>query len=436
MEKLRRNKLMKHDLVIEGNFYINNEFQRCCVGINDGKFTEIKKILTADKIFKFSKKIILPAGIDVHVHFRDPGFTHKEDFRTGSKSTVFGGISCVFDMPNTLPQTITVDTVKDKIQNANNKSYTDFGVYAGITNTNIRNILDLERIADGFKIYLGSSTNSLLLKTDNLKQVFDVLNDSKKPILFHAEDENCLKNHSSKEETLIDHKRNRPAECEVKAIKDILSYHDNSNSKVHICHVSTRQGMEILKNIKENITFGVTPHHALLNIDKDINPSSYFKVNPPIGPKEHNDAIINAINNGLIDILESDHAPHTDEEKNQNFNNAPSGIPGVETMYPLFLYLATKGIISFPRLIKMICENPAKLTNILKGFIKKDFDADLIVVDLKNEQKISPENLHSKADWTPFKNMKAVFPSNVFIRGNMIVDESQIIEKAGYGKHI
>ena len=192
----------------------------------------------------------------------------------------------------------------------------------------------------------------------------------------------------------------------------------------------------MLKGHLGNVSFGVTPHHSLLNVEKKLGFQSFYKVNPPIRTSFDKEALFNAINNGFVDILESDHAPHTMEEKNVDFDVAPSGVPGVETMYPLFLYLVKKGFLSFQRLTSVLCTRPAELVGVSKGCIDKGFDADFIVVDLKEERRIRSDNLHSKCGWTPFEDWPAVFPSCVFIRGEKVIDDYEIQVSKGFGRFV
>ena len=211
------------DLSVEGKVYINGTFENCCIGIDNGKIVEIKKILKADEHFDFGNKLILPAGVDLHVHFRDPGMIHKEDFSTGSLAAVFGGISCVFDMPNTVPQTTTLGGISDKISNGEKKSFVDFGVYAGVTNNNIKDVKKLARKCNGFKIFLGNTTVALMFDKTNLRNVLSTINTTGKPVLFHTEDEECLIKNRSVEKGLADHLRSRPAGCEEISIRDIFN---------------------------------------------------------------------------------------------------------------------------------------------------------------------------------------------------------------------
>jgi len=424
------------DLTIEGKAYINGNFEDCCIGITDGRISAIKKILNGDEHYNFRGKAILPAGIDSHVHFRDPGMTHKEDFSTGTKAAAHGGISCVFDMPNTIPQTITLQTISDKIISAGKKAYVDFGIYAGITDSNIKNIDELAKKCHGFKIYLGGTTNSLHFNSNNLKETFDKIKSTNKPVLIHAEDNNCLVKHKLKENNLVDHMNSRPAECEETAIKNILKTSGDTNTRIHICHLSSIEGLELLRKRSKNISCGVTPHHLLFTAQDDLKPQSHYKVNPPLRSNFDREALFDALKNGLIDILESDHAPHTLEEKDKEFNDIPSGLPGVETMFPLFLHMAKKETLSFQRLISLLCEKPAELLNIPKGRIQIGRDADFIVVDLKKDYKIKSENLHSKCGWTPFEGLPAIFPECVFVRGEKLIEDYEMLGAKGFGKFV
>jgi dihydroorotase len=424
------------DLTIEGKAYVDCVFNDCCIGIKDGKISEIKKILKGDEHTDFGNKLIIPAGIDIHVHFRDPGLTRKEDFSTGSMAAAFGGVSCFFDMPNTIPQTTNVQTLTDKITSAGKKSYVDFGVYAGVTNSNLNNIESLSKKCNGFKIYLGSSTNSLKFSKVNLRNTLQEISKTDVPVLFHAEDDALLIKNKGIEGNLVDHIRFRPSVCEETSIKDIIQASHKLNLKAHICHLSSIEGLEALKKRPNNISCGVTPHHSLLSVDKNMGSQTFYKVNPPIRSSFDKEALFNAAKNGIIDVIESDHAPHTKKEKDTDFAEAPSGLPSVETMYPLFLHLAKNEVISFQRIISLLCQRPAELLNIPKGKIEVGRDADLIVVDLKDETRIKSDNLHSKCGWTPFEDWSAIFPTYVFVRGEKVIEDNEIQVSQGFGRFV
>lgn len=427
---------MSHEIVLEGNAYINDSFQQCCIGIDDGQISAVKKILKGDVHRRFSKRILLPAGCDIHVHFRDPGLTQKETFQTGSTAALYGGISCIFDMPNTMPQTTSFLALKEKISYASRSMLCDYGLHIGITEHNIKDIIELSKMTQGFKIFLGSTTNSFLISPSTLPLVFEKLAQTKTPVLCHAEDATCLKRTERVEKDLKDHHRSRPPVCETTAIIDLLNARADHDVPLHLCHVSSKESLEILKDKPTKVTYGITPHHSLLNIDTISSTDTRYKVNPPLRPREHMEALFEALSKGQADILESDHAPHLLKEKKEEFNMAPSGVPGVETMIPLFMYLALKEKISFQRLIDIICVNPANLMGISKGSLKIGFDADIAVYDLRHITKISAEILHSKAEWTPFEGCDAIFPTDVFVRGSSVIEDKECICKPGFGNQV
>lgn len=421
------------DLTIEGQLYRDGAFEHGSIAIKQGKIVAIKKTIKTDNHLNVGNKLILPAGIDLHVHFRDPGFTHKEDFWTGSQAAAFGGISCVFDMPNTHPPTTTIDALKQKKQIASKKSVVDFGVYAAVCDENIGRIGELAPLCNGFKIFLGSTTHSLKLSNHHLQVALREINRTKKITLFHAEDEFCLKTHMDREQTLVDHIRCRAAECEETALKNILTNAAGLSSPIHICHLSSCEGFEMIRKRSPNISVGVTPHHLFFDVQSIKTKQTFFKVNPPIRSSFDRDALWYGVNKRHIDIFESDHAPHTEEEKNVDFDSAPSGLPGVETLYPLLLFAMKKGNITLDMLLALLCERPAQLLGIPKGKIEIGRDADFIAVDLKKTEKIAAENLHSKCGWTPFEGFPGIFPSVMFIRGEKVIDDHQLLVKQGFG---
>lgn len=424
------------DLTLEGKLFYNGAFEQGCLGIKQGKIVAIKKILRGDIHIDVGTRLILPAGVDLHVHFRDPGFVHKEDFSTGSMAAAFGGITCVFDMPNTHPQTSTLQALKEKTQHASEKSYVDFGLYAAVTDENIGRIVELASVCNGFKIFLGSSTHSLQLGSQNLRVAFLEINRTKKIALVHAEDQHCLRAHTDQEHTLVDHLRCRPAECEETAIRTVTQAAQGLSFPVHICHLSSCEGFEELRRRPPNISVGATPHHLFFDVQKLNANQTWYKVNPPIRSSFDRDTLWYGVNHGLIDVLESDHAPHTLEEKNVDFNDAPVGLPGVETMYPLFLACVKKEQMRLDKLLSLLCERPACLLGLQRGKLEIGFSADVIVVDLKKTEPITAEKLHSKCGWTPFEGSPAIFPSLVFLRGEKLLEDRQMLMKPGYGRSV
>ncbi len=424
------------DLTIEGALFRDGVFDHGCIGVENGKIVAVKKILKADRHLNVGSSLVLPAGIDMHVHFRDPGFPAKETFSTGSLAAAYGGISCVCDMPNTDPQTSTPHALQEKATLASAKSYVDFGLYAGVTDENLGKVQELSTHCLGYKIYLGSTTHSLQLSSQNLGVALHETGRTKKLTLVHAEDEHCLKIHQDTEKNLIDHVRCRPAECEEAAVRQVVNEAGRQSTPMHICHVSSCETLELLRSRPKNLSVGVTPHHLLFDVHKLSSNQTFYKVNPPIRSSFDKDALWAGVAGGVIDVCESDHAPHTLEEKQREFNEAPSGLPGVETMYPLLLALVKKERLSFGRLLSLVCERPAQLLNLPRGRLEVGHEADFIIVDFKQTDQLKAEQLHSKCEWTPFEGFPVIMPSRVILRGETVIENHEVLVKPGFGKNI
>lgn len=422
------------DLVVEGKALVNNQVQHCCIGVTNGVITDIKKSLHADQRIKINQGVILPGGVDPHVHFRDPGFTHKEDFFTGSLSAAFGGTTCIFDMPNTNPPVINITTIKEKKELAEKKSVVDFGLGAAITSGNTEELRELSQQCQGFKIFLGSTTNSLLIPSTLLPNIFSKLNGLKTPIFFHAEDEQCLQKTKRKTTSLKEHAQSRPASCEQQSMELVLELANETQVNAHLCHLSSGEGAELVRQRSNLVTVGVTPHHLFFNCIQPVKNPAMKKVNPPIRTNYDQELLTQALTNNIISLVESDHAPHTLEEKQQEFQDAPSGIPGVETRYPLLLQLAQQGQCSLQQVVQWCCEQPAKVLQVKKGRIAVGMDADLIAVDLKTAQILTADTLHSKCGWTPFEGFKGIIPSWVMLRGKTLIQDGELQQKSGYGR--
>jgi dihydroorotase len=417
--------------IIEGNALVENKLCKCSIGIGDGKITHIKKILHGKKYLDYQENLILPAAIDVHVHFRDPGMTRKEDFYTGTRAAAHGGVSCVLDMPNTNPPTITPDFLDKKISIAEKKACIDYGIYAGITKDNIKHIPRLSKKCTAFKIYL-PKTPRFPFSSSLLPQAITAVENTKKVLAIHAEDDTCLENHTKESRDLYSYASIRPPKCEEAALIKIIKSLGSHQARIHICHLSSRQALQAIPRASQNISIGVTPHHLLLTYYSQFEVPGYGKVNPPLREKKDCNALFQALKTGVIDLVESDHAPHTRSEKN-SFPDAPSGIPGVETTLPLFLWLVKKGDLSLQRMVEVLAKKPSELFHINKGNIKVGYDADLVITDLK-EEKIT--HLHHKCGWSPYQGKKAIFPHTVFVRGIKVIDKKEFVSTKGMGKRI
>ncbi len=424
------------DCSIEANLYLNGTIQKGCIGITNGKITQIKKIVHADDHLCFGKKLLLPSATDIHVHFRDPGYTYKEDFRTGSIAAAYGGVTCIFDMPNTLPATTTRDALQEKHKVSQKKSVIDYGLYAALTDTNIENTEALLPLADGFKIYMAETSQQLKVSDETIQQALLHLKKFNALLLVHAEIASERNQEEDSSQTLHDHIRARPASNEETAIRKLLQWNQQIHSNIHICHLSSCEGLEVLQNPSPEITVGVTPHHLLYEVDKITEHMQRYKVNPPIRTALDRENLWYAMTHQRIDIIESDHAPHTLQEKEKEFSQAPSGVPGVETMYPLFLAEAQKNRISLSLVVDLLCTHPANRLGVSKGQLREGYDADFIVVDYKSIKQIRAEHLHSKCGWTPYEGKQAIFPSDVFLRGECVIENGELIGKTDHSQWV
>ena len=412
------------DLVVEGNCYVAGKMQRCCVGIRAGKIVKIAKMLDGDKVLNFGNKLVLPTAIDAHVHFRDPGMTAKEDFATGSEAALYGGVSCVLDMPNTKPSTTTIASIKEKKMTASAKSLVDFGLFAGV-----KPGIDVEAMAKeaiAFKLYMGSTTGDLLVpELKTVKKELGRIARAGKVLAVHAEDEELRK--KEPENDLEGHLRNRPNECESRAIRTVRDA--SQGCRLHICHISARQSLPETKG-REGLTTEITPHHLLFDTSSRLG--GLIKVNPPIRRREDRQALFQALKDGSIDIIASDHAPHLLDEKQDDFEYAPTGTPGVETMVPLMLQLVRENHLAIDHVLGPLCERPGEIYGIKKGKIEVGYDADLMVVDMLAGEYIKADNLHSKCGWTAYEGMPAIFPRAVFVRGELMVENrNRVGERKG-----
>jgi dihydroorotase len=405
-------------MIIEGRAYVRGSLQDCCIRVENGKIAEIKRTLAGDDRLRFPG-ILLPAGLDLHVHFREPGMTRKEDFSTGTRAAACGGISCVLDMPNNDPPTTTPARVGEKIEAAEGKAFVDFGLYAGLTETS--DVGALAETATGLKAYLAISTGGLAVDLDKLMELGGELSVAKKFLSVHCEDPERLVDINEKR--LEDHLSSRPDGAEVGGIE--MAKRLAGVPRVHVAHVSSEKGLAALAG--SGFTSEVTPHHLMLNVNCGLG--SLAKVNPPVRTKHDQNALWSAFAEGSIDIVASDHAPHTLDEKEQDFNTAPAGMPGVETMVPLLLDRVRKQSIPLERFVRAACERPAELLNLEKGRIEVGYDADLIAVDLKTPRRIRGDDLHSKCGWTPYEGMDGVFPSATLLRGVRVAEDGEIVSK-------
>ena len=410
-------KLLQNDTFVTRNIYIR-----------EGRIEKISsRRIAAEKRIDIRGKIVLPGLIDEHVHFRMPGFPHKEDWKTGSYAAAAGGVTTVLDMPNTNPPTTSQDSLLLKRECAK-KSLIDYGFHFGATNDNIKEIAGARNVA-GIKIHMGSTTGSLL--TDDPKVIEKAMLAATIPVLVHAEDEALMKlnaeKYKSHHEPFI-HNLVRSNEVCARASK--LAIHlAGKTTRLHIAHVSTKEELDLLKRAPSNVTAETCPHYLFLNKNDVKRLGNFGKMNPSLKSSIDQAALWQGLKGGRITAIATDHAPHTIEEKQQDYWKAPSGVPGVQTMLPLLLDAVNKRKITLRNLVSLTSKNPARLFRIKgKGMVSPGSDADLVIVDMKRVHSIKDEEQYSKCAWTPYDGMKVKgWPVMTLARGNIIFD-GEIIE--------
>ena len=412
------------DLIIKnGNCYINEDFQVTDIGIKEKKIVKIGKIEESSKETIDAKGlIVLPGCIDTQVHFREPGSTDAEDLNSGSKAAILGGITSVFEMPNTNPPTSNLIEFQKKIDLAKNRMFTNHAFYFGATPDNSNELSNLKNLVGccGVKLFAGSSTGDLLV--DKEKDIEKIFEHTSKVVAVHSEDEEILNTNKKliKDGDVHSHPVWRSEECAISSTRRIVRIAERYKKKAHILHITTKQEIDFLSQHKGNITFEITPQHlTIFAPDCYDKLGTYAQMNPPIRDKSHYDRLWYGVRNNLNDTIGSDHAPHLKENKEKIYPNSPSGMPGVQTLLPIMLNHVNDGKLTIKQLIRLICENPIKIFNIKdKGFIRESFDADLTIIDMNKISTIDNNNIASKCGWTPFHGKKVKgFPVYTIVNG-------------------
>ena len=412
------------DLIIKnGNCYINEDFQVTDIGIKEKKIVKIGKIEESSKETIDAKGlIVLPGCIDTQVHFREPGSTDAEDLNSGSKAAILGGITSVFEMPNTNPPTSNLIEFQKKIDLAKNRMFTNHAFYFGATPDNSNELSNLKNLVGccGVKLFAGSSTGDLLV--DKEKDIEKIFEHTSKVVAVHSEDEEILNTNKKliKDGDVHSHPVWRSEECAISSTRRIVRIAERYKKKAHILHITTKQEIDFLSQHKGNITFEITPQHlTIFAPDCYDKLGTYVQMNPPIRDKSHYDRLWYGVRNNFNDTIGSDHAPHLKENKEKIYPNSPSGMPGVQTLLPIMLNHVNDGKLTIKQLIRLICENPIKIFNIKdKGFIRESFDADLTIIDMNKISTIDNNNIASKCGWTPFHGKKVKgFPVYTIVNG-------------------
>jgi len=426
-----------YSLIIKnGSCYIEGKLQNVDLALSDNKIKKIGKIsLNNAKVLDASGKIVLPGIIDTQVHFREPGPNGAEDLESGSRAAVAGGVTSVFEMPNTNPPTSNFKEFNNKLNAAKNRMFCNYAFYFGATPDNMKELASVNTLEGccGVKLFAGSSTGNLLVSKE--KDIEKVISNSSKIISVHSEDENILLSRKKfiKEGDVSSHPVWRNEECALESTKRVVGIAEKYKKKIHILHVTTKQEIDFFSKKRDNVTFEITPQHlTLFAPDCYEKLKTFSQMNPPIRTKDHHDRLWDAVKNSLVSTIESEHAPHTKEDKNKKYPASPSGMPGVQTLVPLMLNHVNNNKLTLNQFIKLVCENPCKIFGIKnKGHIKEGYDADLTIIDMKKEQVIKNEMMASKCGWTPFNNYKVKgFPICVIVNGNIVMTDGKIVGKA------
>jgi dihydroorotase len=408
-------------LVIEGRVYLDGRLEPAAIGVEDGRIAAIRKTLRGDPTYRYSDAVVLPGGVDVHVHFREPGMTEKDDFASGTESAATGGVTCVADMPNTRPPVVSADALREKLRIASRTANVDFGLYAAPATA-----ADAEglREATAFKAYLSETTNAVAVRDDaTLAGILLAASRMGKVLSAHCEDPTRFRPGTAR--GLDEHDRLRPAEAEVSAVERLARL--RGGARVHVAHVTTASAA---KARPAGATCEVTPHHLLL--DTTLPLGSRAKVNPPVRTPAEREGLWREVIAGRIDMFASDHAPHTLDEKAQRFEDAPAGVPGVATTFPLLFRYVRREVLDLSGFVAMFSENPARLLGANKGRIEVGKDADLLVVDPRRIEKVTAKRCRYKCGWTPFEGLEGTFPIATFVRGELVAQEGELVaDKAG-----
>jgi dihydroorotase len=410
------------------------------VGVRNGKIVEIGSLKNADaeETLDANGLIVMPGVIDTQVHFREPGLEHKENLESGTRAAIVGGVTTVFEMPNTNPTTTTQEALEDKLRRAEGRAWCNYAFFVGATTENVEELARLERLpgTPGIKIFMGSSTGPLLVAGDeHLRQV---LRNGARRCPIHAEDE---ARNLSRKELITDapHPREHPylrdAESARLATQRILALSAETRRPVHILHLSTGDEIPLISRAKKEglgTTAEITPQHLFFSApDCYDRLGTLAQMNPPLRDGWHRDALRRALQAGVFDVVGSDHAPHTLEEKAQPYPKSPSGMPGVQTLLPVMLTLCKQGLLSIPTLVRMTSEAPAEIYGIQgKGHLQPGYDADLVLVDPDKSVVFDRSMVQSKCGWSPYEGEELTgWPAHVVLGGRVAVRDGILTER-------
>lgn len=433
---------MTYDLILTGGTVVNHDGEGARdVGVKDGRIAAIGDLgqASAGETIDCRGLHILPGVVDSQVHFREPGLEHKEDLETGSRAAVLGGVTAVFEMPNTNPLTTSEAALADKVRRGSGRMHCDFAFWVGGTRENAKDVGELERLpgAAGIKVFMGSSTGDLLVEDD--EGVASILRNTRRRAAFHSEDEFRLRERQGEriEGDPSSHPIWRDEIAALRCTQRLVRIARTVRARIHVLHISTAEEILFLQQHKDVATCEATPHHLTLSADDYARLGSLIQMNPPVRDIRHRDGVWHGIAQGIVDVLGSDHAPHTLAEKAKPYPASPSGMTGVQTLVPIMLDHVNAGRLTLQRFVDLSSHGPQRIFGMArKGRIAAGYDADFTIVDMKRQEIITNAQAGSKAGWTPYDGKQVTgWPVGTVIRGRRVMWEGQIVAP-GQGKTV
>ncbi len=422
------------DLIVTGGEAVTPSGRgRTDIGVRDGRIAALGTLsqASAAEVIDASGLTILPGVIDTQVHFREPGMEWKEDLETGSRGAVLGGVTSVFEMPNTRPTTTDAAALQDKLDRARGRMHCDHAFYVGATHENTADLGELERLPGccGVKVFMGASTGDLLVPDD--AGVEAVLRAIRRRAAFHSEDEARLveRRPLAREGDWTSHPEVRDVEAAVRSTRRLLGMAERLGKRVHVLHVTTAEEVEIIAAHRAVATMEANPQHLTFTApDVYLRLKGYAQMNPPIREARHQEGLWRGIGQGIVDVLGTDHAPHTREEKEKPYPASPSGMPGVQTLVPVMLTHVAQGRLTLERFVDLTAHGPQRIFGIAqKGRLAVGYDADLTIVDLQAKRTIRNEDMATRSGWTPFDGFEAQgWPMATVIRGQIVMRDGEV----------
>ncbi|MCG7507003.1 dihydroorotase [Mesorhizobium retamae] len=423
-----------YDLILKGGIVVNQDgIGRRDIGVKGGRIAAIGDLGTASagETIDCLGLHVLPGVVDSQVHFREPGLEHKEDLETGSLAAVLGGVTAVFEMPNTNPLTTSEAMLADKVKRATGRMHCDFAFWVGGTRDNAGDVAELERLpgAAGIKVFMGSSTGDLLVEDD--EGVASILRNTRRRAAFHSEDEFRLRERLGLrvENDPSSHPVWRDEIAALQCTERLVRIARQTRARIHVLHISTAEEITFLQQYKDVATCEATPHHLTMSSDDYARLGTLLQMNPPVRAARHRDGIWQGIGQGIVDVLGSDHAPHTLAEKAKPYPASPSGMTGVQTLVPIMLDHVNAGRLTLERFVDLSSHGPNRIFGMArKGRIAAGYDADFTVVDMKRRETITNAQAGSRAGWTPYDGKEVTgWPVGTIIRGNRVMWEGEIV---------